>query len=63
VDKVGLVYKSKLKPKCLSIKWDNNIPIVSGMAMTTEVKTGEGRVTDFFLSPLIKHGNEALTLR
>jgi hypothetical protein len=33
------------------------------MAMTTEVKTGEGRVTDFFLSLLIKHGNEALTLR
>ena len=63
-DKVGLVYKIKLKPRRFTI-WveDKDIPISPGMAVTAEVKTGKRRVIEFFLSPLIKHVDESLTLR
>jgi len=64
VDKVGLVYKIKLRPKRFSIRVeDRDISISPGMAVTAEIKTGKRRVIDFFLSPLIKHVDESLTLR
>ena len=64
VDKVGLVYKIKLRPKRFTIRVkDKDISITPGMAVTAEIKTGERRVIEFFLSPLIKHVDESLTLR
>lgn len=40
------------------------LDIVSpGMAVTAEIKTGERRVIEFFISPFIKHVDESLTLR
>jgi hemolysin D len=36
--------------------------ISPGMAVTAEIKTGQRRVIEFFLSPLIKHVDESLTL-
>jgi hemolysin D len=62
--KIGLVYKIKLKPKRLTIRVkDKDVPIVPGMAVTAEVKTGERRVIEFFISPFIKYVDESLTLR
>ncbi len=63
-DKQGLVYKIKLRPKRFSIRvGDKDIPVSPGMALTAEVKTEKRRVIEFFLSPLIKHVDESLTLR
>ncbi len=63
-DKAGLVYKIKLRPKRFSIRVKGkDIPISPGMAVTAEIKTGQRRVIEFFLSPLIKHVDESLTLR
>jgi hemolysin D len=45
VDKVGLVYKIKLRPKHFTIRVkDKGIPISPGMAVTAEIKTGKRRV-------------------
>ncbi len=64
MDKVGLVYKVKLKPKHFKMRVeDKDISISPGMAVTAEIKTGKRRVIEFFLSPLIKHVDESLTLR
>jgi len=63
-EKVGLVYKIKLRPRAFHIRVeDQDIPLSPGMAVTAEVKTGKRRVVEFFLSPLIKHVDESLTLR
>ncbi len=62
--KIGLVYKIKLKPKRFTIRVkDKDVPIVPGMAVTVEIKTGEKRVIEFFISPFIKYVDESLTLR
>jgi hemolysin D len=62
--KIGLVYKVKLKPKRLTIRVrGKDIPISPGMALTAEIKTGERRVIEFFISPFIKYVDESLTLR
>jgi hemolysin D len=59
-----LVYKIKLRPKRYTLRVeDKDIPISPGMAVVAEVKTGKRRVIEFFLSPLIKHVDESLTLR
>jgi hemolysin D len=43
--KIGLVYKIKLKPKRLFIRVkDKDILLPPGMAVTAEIKTGEKRV-------------------
>jgi hemolysin D len=62
--KIGLVYKLKLKPKRFNIRVkDKDVPLAPGMAVTAEIKTGERRVIEFFISPFIKHVDESLTLR
>jgi len=64
IDKIGLVYKIKLRPQRFTLRVEyKDIPISPGMAVTAEVKTGKRRVIEFFLSPLIKHVDESLTLR
>ena len=62
--KIGLVYKVKLKPKRFSIRVrDKNVPLSPGMAVTAEIKTGERRVIEFSISPFIKYVDESLPLR
>ena len=62
--KIGLVYKLKLKPKRFNIRVkDKDVPLAPVMAVTAEIKTGERRVIEFFISPFIKHVDESLTLR
>lgn len=57
-------YKIKLKPKRFTIRVkDKDVSIAPGMAVTTEIKTGERRVIEFFISPFIKYVDEWLTLR
>jgi hemolysin D len=62
--KIGLVYKIKLKPKRFTIRVrDKDVSLSPGMAVTAEIKTGERRVIEFFISPFIKYVDESLTLR
>ncbi|MEW6374775.1 MAG: HlyD family type I secretion periplasmic adaptor subunit [Thermodesulfobacteriota bacterium] len=62
--KIGLVYKIKLRPKRFMIRVkEKDIPLTPGMAVTAEIKTGERRVIEFFISPFIKYVDESLTLR
>lgn len=59
-----MVYKVKLRPKRFTIQVkDKDVPLSPGMAMTAEIKTREGRVIEFFISPFIKYVDESLTLR
>lgn len=34
-----------------------------GMAVTVEIKTGKRRVVEYFLSPLLRYGDESLRER
>ena len=62
--KIGLVYKIKLRPNRFKIRVkEKDVPLSPGMAVTAEIKTGERRVIEFFISPFIKHVDESLTLR
>jgi len=62
--KMGLIYKIKLKPKCSAMRVKGRmIPLTPGMAVTAEIKIGERRVIEFFISPFIKYADESFTLR
>ena len=61
---IGLVFPIKVKLKQHSIKAGNKIvPLGSGMAVTVEVKTGERRIIEFLLSPVIKAVDEGVRER
>jgi hemolysin D len=60
----NLVYKVKLKPNRFTIRVkDKDIPLSPGMTVTAEIKKGERRVIEFFISPFIKYVDEPLTLK
>jgi hemolysin D len=40
-----------------------DVPVAPGMTASVEVKTGDRRSIEFFLSPIIKYARESLTLR
>jgi len=60
-EKLGLVYKARLTPAKseLAIN-DKLINLSPGMTVTAEVKTGQRRVIEFFLSPLLRYKQESL---
>jgi hemolysin D len=53
-----------LKPKQFTIQVrEKDVPLAPGVVVTAEIKTGERRVIDFFISSFIKHVDESLTLQ
>ncbi|MEW5681303.1 MAG: leukotoxin secretion protein D [Pseudomonadota bacterium] len=61
---VGLVFPLKVALKQHSIKAGNKtVPFGSGMAVTVEVKTGQRRIIEFLLSPVIKAVDEGVRER
>lgn len=60
-EELGLVYKAKLTPSesALSVN-GKTVPLSPGMTVTAEVKTGQRRVIEFFLSPLLRYKEESL---
>lgn len=61
---VGLVFPLKVTLKQHSIKAGNKtVPLGSGMAVTVEVKTGQRRIIEFLLSPVIKAVDEGIKER
>ncbi|WP_150269090.1 HlyD family type I secretion periplasmic adaptor subunit [Paenibacillus tepidiphilus] len=62
-EKLGLVFKAKLKVLSAETSSGSTIRMTPGMSVTVEAKTGRRRIIDFFLSPLKKAADESFTLR
>lgn len=63
-EKQGLVYKAvvSLNEKRIRVneRWQ---PLTPGMSVQAEIKTGDRRVIDYFLSPLLRYRDESLRER
>lgn len=60
----GLIYRMQLELKDNNLKAaDKPIELKPGMAVTAELQTGQRRIIEFFLSPLLKAGSEGLRER
>lgn len=63
-EKMGLVYSARVRLKRASLNVDGKqVKLTPGMAVTAEIKTGQRRVIEYFLSPLLQYGNESLRER
>ena len=63
---LGTVYKVHIKLDTQYLKHkntNNKIPLSTGMTTTTEIKTGNRRVIEYILSPLVKTIDESLKER
>jgi len=64
LDKGGLVYPAKVSLARSVIQVDGKpVKLSPGMAVSAEIKTGTRRLIEFFLSPLLKTGQESLRER
>jgi hemolysin D len=63
-DKLGLIYQARVKMKKTELLVDGvKIRLTSGMALTTEIKTGRRRVIEYILDPLRKGVDESMRER
>lgn len=63
-EKRGLLYQTRVLMDQASIGVEGKqVPLVPGMAVTVEIKTGRRRVIDYFLSPVLQHGSESVRER
>jgi len=60
----GLIYGMHLLMKNNTL-WveGKKVKLIPGMAVTAEMQTGERRIIEFFLAPLLRHGKEGLRER
>lgn len=64
IEKVGLVYPTRVGLDRGTIRVEGKqVHLMSGMAVTVEIKTGRRRVIEYLLSPLLKSVNESLRER
>lgn len=60
----GLIYKARVGLKQHSIDVDGNpIHLGPGMAVSVEIKTGQRRLIEFFLAPLLRYKDESIRER
>lgn len=63
-EKLGLVFAVRVRLlKDHLIVDGNKLRLSPGMAVTTEIKTSQRRVIEYFLDPLMRHGSESLRER
>jgi len=63
-EKRGLIYQTKVRLERTTLQVDGKtVRLSPGMAVTVEIKTGQRRVIEYFLSPLIAHTSESLRER
>lgn len=63
-EKRGLIYRMQLRMAKSTLNvGEKVVNLQPGMAVTAEVQTGERRIIEFFLAPLLRHGNESLRER
>ena len=64
VEKVGLVYPARVSMDRSTIDVEGKpVHLAPGMAVTVEIKTGQRRVIEYLLSPLLKSVKESLRER
>jgi len=64
IEKVGLIYPSRVSMDRATIQVEGKqVNLTPGMAVTVEIKTGQRRVIEYLLSPLLKSVNESLRER
>ncbi|MES9822002.1 MAG: HlyD family type I secretion periplasmic adaptor subunit [Candidatus Thiodiazotropha sp.] len=63
-EKRGFTYSMLLAMKKKTIDVDGKeVRLMPGMEVTAEIKTGERRLIEYFLAPLLRHGQESLRER
>jgi hemolysin D len=63
-EKRGLIYAVTVTLDKASLPVDGRDMVLSaGMAVNVEIKTGERRIIEYVLSPLLKHQRESLNER
>lgn len=62
-EKQGLVYKMKVALDNNRTSKDATIKVEPGMSVITEITTGQRRIIEFFLDPLIAHTDTSLEVR
>lgn len=63
-EKRGLIYSSRVRMARTTLMVDGiEVSLSPGMAVTVEVKTGQRRVIEYFLAPLLQHTSESLRER
>ncbi|MEW8441465.1 MAG: HlyD family type I secretion periplasmic adaptor subunit, partial [Candidatus Thiodiazotropha taylori] len=63
-EKRGLIYSLLLSMNKKMINVDGRqVPLMPGMEVTAELKTGERRLIEYFLAPLLRHGSASLRER
>jgi hemolysin D len=59
-----LVYTARIKLDQAQMQVDGKqVNLSPGMAVTAEIKTGQRRIIEYLLSPLARHGQQALRER
>ncbi|RYY80515.1 MAG: HlyD family type I secretion periplasmic adaptor subunit [Moraxellaceae bacterium] len=60
-EKLGLIYSSLIGMEKITINVDGKqVNLSPGMAVTVEIKTGQRRLIEYFLSPLIQNAKDSL---
>jgi len=63
-EKRGLIYSTKIVLDRSSINVEGReIPLSAGMSVNVEIKTGERRIIEYVMSPLLRHKRESLNER
>ncbi len=64
LEKIGLVYPAKVSMDRSTIEVEGkSVKLFPGMSVTVEIKTGQRRILDYLLSPLLKSLDESLRER
>ena len=59
-DKLGLIYPVRVRLDSTDILVDGKrVPIAPGMAVNAEIITGDRRVIDYVLSPILRYRHES----
>ena len=62
-DKKSLIYKAKIKLNDEKSSKQNQIKLLPGMSVSAEITTGQRRIIEFFLDPLMTKADESLKVR
>ena len=62
-DKKGLIYKAKIKLNDDKSSKQNQLKLLPGMSVSAEITTGQRRIIEFFLDPLMTNADESLKVR
>lgn len=62
-EKQGLVYKMKVEIEGSETSKNNTIKVEPGMSVTAEITTGQRRIIEFFLDPMMTHTDTSLEVR